>query len=127
LVVPAPVDNPALHQGRIRTTPHVEGQYAAHVYIPLVVNPKTALHTLLGEVLDVTKEIVPTVHAIDSCAGGTDSSRRPQELHLSLSRPIYLRAHQREEFKQAVRLVASRQAPYAMSHCIPYPQALTVA
>ncbi|OJA21492.1 hypothetical protein AZE42_03281 [Rhizopogon vesiculosus] len=123
LVIPVPVDDPALHQGRIRATPHADGQYAAHVYIPLVVHPKTTLHSLLEEVLDVTKEMVPAVHVIgdmDSCSGnngGTvvNNSRRARELHLSLSRPIFLRAHQREEFKQAIRLIASRQAPFQAS------------
>lgn len=125
LVVPVPVDDPALHQGRIRATPHVDGQYTAHVYIPLVLHPKTALYSLLEEVLDVTKEMVPAVHAIGqspSCSrnnGGTvvNGSHRARQLHLSLSRPIFLRAHQREEFNQAIGLIASRQAPCAACHC----------
>ncbi|OAX39880.1 hypothetical protein K503DRAFT_810263 [Rhizopogon vinicolor AM-OR11-026] len=123
LVIAVPVDDPALHQGRIRATPHVDGQYAAHVYIPLVVHPKTALYSLLEEVLDVTKEMVPVAHAIgdiNSCSRNNsdavvNSSRRARELHLSLSRPIFLRVHQREEFKQAIRLIASRQAPFQAS------------
>ncbi|KAG1743237.1 uncharacterized protein EDB91DRAFT_236691 [Suillus paluster] len=123
LIVPVPVDDPSLHQGRIRATPHVEGQYAAYVYIPLVVQPKTALYSLVEEVLDVTKEMVPAAHAIGeivSCSrnsGGVvvGSSRRARELHLSLTRPIFLRAHQREEFKQAIKLIASRQTPFQAS------------
>jgi hypothetical protein len=123
LVVPAPIDDPALHQGRIRATPHVDGQYAAHIYIPLVIHPKTALYSLLEEVLSVTKAMVPAAHnigEIESCNrnnGGAmvSTTRTARELHLSLSRPIFLRAHQREEFKQAIKLIASRQAPYATS------------
>ncbi|KAG0704790.1 hypothetical protein DFH29DRAFT_997284 [Suillus ampliporus] len=123
LIVPVPVDDPALHQGRIRATPHVEGQYAAYVYIPLVVHPKTALYSLIEEVLHVTKEIVPAAHVIGEIvpcsrnSGGTvlNSSRRARELHLSLTRPIFLRAHQREEFKQSIKLIASRQTPFQAS------------
>ncbi|KAG1749350.1 hypothetical protein EDB19DRAFT_1629908 [Suillus lakei] len=122
LIVPIPVDDADLHQGRVRATPHVEGQYAAYVYIPLVVPPKTALYSLVDEVLDVTKEIVPTAHAIGeiaSCSrnsgGLANSSRKARELHLSLTRPIFLRAHQREEFKQAIRLIALRQTPFQAS------------
>ncbi|KAG2115469.1 hypothetical protein DEU56DRAFT_748653 [Suillus clintonianus] len=123
LIVPVPVDDPALHQGRVRATPHVEGQYAAYVYIPLVVHPKTALYSLIDEVLDVTKEMVPAAHVIGesvSCSRNSDdaivnSSRRARELHLSLTRPIFLRAHQREEFKQAIKIIASRQSPFQAS------------
>ncbi|KAG2340148.1 hypothetical protein BDR05DRAFT_938070 [Suillus weaverae] len=123
LIVPVPLDDPALHQGRVRATPHVEGQYAAYVYIPLVVHPGTALYSLVDEVLDVTKEMVPAAHAIGEIvsysrhSGGlvVNSSRRARELHLSLTRLIYLRAHQREEFKQAIKLIASRQTPFQAS------------
>jgi hypothetical protein len=123
LIVPAPVDNPALHQGRVRATPHVEGQYATYVYIPLVVRTGTALCSLVDEALDVTKEMVPAAHTIGenvSCSrnsGGlaVNSSSRARELHLSLTRPIFLRAHQREEFKQAIKLIASRRTPFQAS------------
>ncbi|KAG2365151.1 hypothetical protein BDR07DRAFT_1278095, partial [Suillus spraguei] len=121
-IVPAPVDDPTLHQGRVRTTPHVEGQYAAYVYIPLIVHPGTALYSLIDEVLVVTKEMVPAAHAIGeigTCQNGgglvVNSSHRVRELHLSLTRPIFLRAHQREEFKQAIKLIASRRARFQAS------------
>ncbi|KAG1822621.1 uncharacterized protein BJ212DRAFT_1477047 [Suillus subaureus] len=123
IIVPVPVDDPTLHQGRVRATPHVEGQYAAYVYIPLVVHPGTALYSLVDEVLNVTKEMVPAAHVIGeivSCSrnsGGlvVNSSRKVRELHLSLTRPIFLRAHQREEFKQAIKRIASRRTPFQAS------------
>ncbi|KAG1868989.1 hypothetical protein DFJ58DRAFT_714154 [Suillus subalutaceus] len=122
-IVPVPVDDPALHQGRVRATPHVEGQYATYVYIPLVLHPGTALYSLVDEVLNVIKEMVPAAHVIGeivSCSrnsGGltVNNSRRVRELHLSLTRPIFLRAHQREEFKQAIKLIASRRIPFQAS------------
>jgi len=36
-------------------------------------------------------------------------------LHISLSRPTYLRAHQREQFKRAVKGVATRFSPFSAS------------
>ncbi|KAG2034870.1 hypothetical protein BDR03DRAFT_923630 [Suillus americanus] len=123
LIVPVPLDDPALHQGRVRAIPHVEGQYAAYVYIPLALHPGTALYSLVDEVLHATKEMVPAAHVIGEIvsssrnSGGlvVNSSRRVRELHLSLTRPIFLRAHQREEFKQAIKLIASRRTPFQAS------------
>ncbi|KAF9220485.1 hypothetical protein BS17DRAFT_787062 [Gyrodon lividus] len=114
LTIPTPVDNPALHQGRLRTVPHVEGQYATYIYIPLVLHRKDALYTLIEDVLSFCKEPVPSLHAIgrqnDEHLAGARATR--WELHISLSRPLFLRAHQREEFKRAIKQVASSLAPF---------------
>jgi len=40
--------------------------------------------------------------------------QRP-ELHISLSRPIFLRAHQREELKRSVKNIAKAQKPFTLS------------
>ncbi|KAG9315533.1 hypothetical protein JVU11DRAFT_3153 [Chiua virens] len=108
LTVPTPVDNPALHQGRVRTAPHVEGQYATHIYVSLVLNPKDALYTLIEDALALAKTHVPSLHPIGDQGA-------PRELHVSLSRPLYLRAHQRDEFKGAIKQVASSIAPFDAS------------
>ena len=49
----------------------------------------------------------------DGSAGDEKRNRNrgERELHVSLSRPTYLRAHQREELKRAVEASAKRQAP----------------
>lgn len=99
---PVPVDDPSLHQGRIRTTPHVEGQFSAHVYVALSLERNSPLHKLVHAILSEAKEAVPTLHEI--WKPESDPSR--QELHLSLSRPISLRAHQREDLKRAVKNIA---------------------
>jgi hypothetical protein len=105
IVTPPPVDDPALHQGRIRTTPHVEGQWAAHVYVAVKLVEGSPLCKLVRTVLDDSKEMVPTLQEISQL----DDGRR--ELHISLSRPIFLRAHQREQLKAAVRNVAREHPP----------------
>lgn len=109
LTVPTPVDDPALHQGRVRTVPHVEGQYAMYIYVPLALHHGDALYTLVEDALTLARTHVPSLYPI----GGQERGR---ELHISLSRPLFLRAHQREEFKCAIRQVASSMAPCVHLH-----------
>ncbi|KAI0671035.1 U6 snRNA phosphodiesterase Usb1 [Trametes maxima] len=120
----APVDNPSLHQGRQRTTPHVEGQFAAYVYVPLVVEKQTRLHKLLWHIFTEAKRRVPTLHPIGFRHGDPTADppldsklddNPPIELHISLSRPTYLRAHQRAEFKRAVQQLAKSQGRFSAS------------
>ena len=96
LTIPVPVDNPALHQGRIRSSPHVEGQWASFVYVPIVLGRDEYLAKLLTQIFDVAKQQVPNLHPIGLVEG-------EWELHVSLTRPTFLRSHQREEFKRAVK------------------------
>ncbi|KAF5315095.1 hypothetical protein D9619_007016 [Psilocybe cf. subviscida] len=111
IVPPGPVDDPSLHQGRIRTTPHIEGQFSAHVYVALGLKRDSPLHKLVRTILSDAKEAVPTLHEI--WKSETDPSR--QELHLSLSRPISLRAHQREDLKRAVKNIAKTHKAFTAS------------
>ena len=110
-----PKDNPALHQGRRRTVPHVDGQFAAYVYVPVFLPKRSRLFKLLTRVFTTAKCDVPTLHPIGFSEDVLKSSEstgdllvddESVELHLSLTRPTYLRAHQREEFKRAVQAVA---------------------
>lgn len=110
-MVPVPIDNPALHQGRLRTTPHVEGQFAAHVYVSLTVNRRSQLYEAIRNILSDARVLVPSLNDM------WPSKARQPELHISLSRPIFLRAHQREDFKRAVRNAAKSQKPY-VSHSV---------
>ncbi|KAF8208595.1 U6 snRNA phosphodiesterase Usb1 [Mycena galopus ATCC 62051] len=103
LAGPEHVDNPSLHQGRARTTPHVDGQYATHVYASVPLDRGSTLFKLLCKILESAKKMTPTLHDFWS-------SSEP-ELHISLSRPIYLRAHQREPMKRAVKLIADKGPP----------------
>ncbi|KAF8322761.1 U6 snRNA phosphodiesterase Usb1 [Cantharellus anzutake] len=103
----APLPDPAAHQGRIRAQPHVEGQWAAHVYVPIPLsgcplNLRKLLHRLSKEALTGVPELYPFLEF----DGMRLSSEKQEELHISLSRPIFLRAHQREGLKKAVKRVA---------------------
>ncbi|KAG8214796.1 hypothetical protein J3R82DRAFT_9933 [Butyriboletus roseoflavus] len=114
LTVPTPVDNPALHQGRVRTVPHVEGQYATYIYVPLVLDHKDALYTLVEDAVTLAKTHVPFLHTIGRQErDGVRAAR--WELHISLSHPLFLRAHQRDEFKRVIRQMASSIAPFDAS------------
>ncbi|KAH6911440.1 U6 snRNA phosphodiesterase Usb1 [Coprinopsis sp. MPI-PUGE-AT-0042] len=102
-------DNPALHQGRLRSSPHVDGQFSAHVYLSVSLSRKSPLHTLIQDVLRDAKAVVPTLQDLVSLDANAS------ELHVSLSRPVFLRAHQREEFKRSVRDAAKQSAPFDIS------------
>jgi hypothetical protein len=104
------MDNPALHQGRIRTKPHVEGQFAAHVYVSLVVERRSSLQKLVDEAIGNARTLVPTLTAF----WAQEEHVKKHELHISLSRPTYLRAHQREDLKKAVKALSKRFPPYVI-------------
>ena len=101
---PVPLDDPSLHQGRIRTIPHVDGQFVSHIYIALPLGREQPLFKLLRDILREAKESVPYLYEI-----GFTSEDKPSELHISLSRPIFLRAHQREDLKKALKALARGQ------------------
>jgi hypothetical protein len=105
LLAPAHVDDPALHQGRLRTTPHVDDQFSAHIYVSLALDRDSALFKLLRSVIASAKNMVPALHDF------WVSSDSEPELHISLSRPIYLRTHQREDIKRTVKHIAETNPP----------------
>ncbi|KAK1231327.1 poly(U)-specific 3'-to-5' RNA exonuclease [Marasmius sp. AFHP31] len=114
VVVPVPKDNPSLHQGRIRSTPHVEGQWAVHVYVSVIVERRSPLHQLLQNVLTTAKESCPALQLVPGL-GNPDGDHKTIELHVSLSRPLFVRAYQREEVKRSVRRLAQLSPPFKAS------------
>ncbi|KAI9510134.1 hypothetical protein F5148DRAFT_1181791 [Russula earlei] len=108
-----PLDDPSKHQGRTRTTPHVEGQWAAYVYVPLAL--RGTLRRVVERAVEMTRREVPGVRVLGGPDPGSDSVADLRELHISLTRPFYLRAHQRDEMKRAVRDAARSQPPFAAS------------
>ncbi|KIK68077.1 hypothetical protein GYMLUDRAFT_155394 [Collybiopsis luxurians FD-317 M1] len=110
LQVPTPKDNPALHQGRLRTTPHVDGQWASHVYIPIRVEIHSGIYKVVMDALQAAKRLEPALHDFFGPEAG-----KYFELHVSLSRPIYLRAHQRDDLKRFVRLLAEKCSSFKIS------------
>jgi hypothetical protein len=110
LVLPVPVDNPSKHQGRTRSSPHVEGQWAAHVYISLPLGSPAHLQlcSVVQRAFKRAHEMEPKLNPI---LGAISEKPGVGELHVSLTRPVFLRSHQREEFKQSVKQAASSHQP----------------
>ena len=118
VALPVPVDDPSKHQGRIRTTPHIDGQFAAYVYAPIF--PVRRLQRLLRGIFETIEKQVENVHCLVHFAGDEPVDESSQGIrtnlpttingvpHLSLTRPMYLRAHQRDILKEAVKEVANR-------------------
>ena len=110
LVSSAPLDDPSKHQGRTRTTPHVDGQWAAYVYVPIAV--RGTLRRIVERAVDIARKGEGSSGtSIDVHMLGSSDENVACELHVSLTRPCFLRAHQREEMKRAVRDVAKACPP----------------
>ena len=91
--------------------PHVDGQFAAYVYVPVLLSRKSKLYKLLFRIYSRAKLMVPILHPIGilDSESENDDGDGAVELHVSLTRPTYLRAHQREPFKRAVKDTAKRR------------------
>lgn len=110
------MDEPSKHQGRKRTIAHVDGQFAAYVYAPIF--PVQRLQQVVQEIFGSIDKHVQNVHRLvhfksDALADENGIPPIPPSTingvpHLSLTRPIYLRAHQRGILKQAVREVTKK-------------------
>jgi hypothetical protein len=107
LTVQKPVDDPALHQGRTRSSPFVEGQWAAYVYVPVRLDSESSFDRVLAAAVRAAQLQVPTLHPL----GIRQGRKNAVELHISLSRPIYLRAHQRADLEHAVQALAEKACP----------------
>lgn len=105
-----PLDDPSKHQGRTRTTPHVDGQWAAYVYVPIAV--RGTLRRIVERAVDIARKGEgDSGTCVDVHMLGSSDENVACELHVSLTRPCFLRAHQREEMKRAVRDVAKARPP----------------
>jgi len=116
LSLAVPTDDPSKHQGRTRTTPHVDGQWAAHVYVPLAL--RGTLRRVVERAVELAKGEVTGLRVLGGGMGldpDKDAVAEVRELHISLTRPFFLRGHQREEMKRAVRDAARAQPPFAAS------------
>ena len=128
LAVAAPEHNPEAHQGRVRSKPHVDGQYAAYVYI--IVNPEreAAFSAFVTSVVKHAKVMIPCLHSMYLNGERLGTPEQPvlneaenspklphgnKELHISLSRPIYLRSYQREDLKRQVKAIAQSHHRYS--------------
>ncbi|KAI9662323.1 MAG: poly(U)-specific 3'-to-5' RNA exonuclease [Bathelium mastoideum] len=100
-------DDPNLHGGRKRITPHVAGNWPSHVYLEWVPTPT--------ECEPITSILSNLEAAADACPSSTDSSTplepihplhvdkldaaaTPRRLHISLSTTLNIQTEQRHEF-----------------------------
>ncbi|KAM0755846.1 hypothetical protein T439DRAFT_376136 [Meredithblackwellia eburnea MCA 4105] len=123
--------NPEQHQGRIRTHPHVKGQWACHVYVEL-----TPSKSLLNSLKKAAKKLQTThnghttsnnsptraadlvVHSFlhpppsstfttTATSTSSDDKNKKKEkekpkLHISLSRPLMVQSTQRDQLRSVV-------------------------
>ncbi|KAK5700171.1 poly(U)-specific 3'-to-5' RNA exonuclease [Elasticomyces elasticus] len=95
-------DDPSLHRGRVRVTPHVEGQWPGHVYLEYNPNPKESEQ--LSQVIASEQQVQGVGCKVQSLLHNDLGVSLP--LHVSLSRPLSLGTEQKDLFlgqtKQAV-------------------------
>jgi hypothetical protein len=114
-------DNPALHQGRTRLTPHAPGTWPSHVYIEW--HPAPAIHALLSQLVTTLQQQQRQTQQPNQEAEATEIKTllqtplaTPQPLHISLSRPLSLASAHKDAFladaEAAVR--ASGLAAFAL-------------
>lgn len=97
-----PLDSlPTSQVNRVRSFPHVEGNYALHVYIP--VHIPSATRKELASFLNKFTALVPTLHAVDVDVPLSGLLKDEallekvvlgREFHISLGRTVPLRVHQ---------------------------------
>ncbi|EME78972.1 uncharacterized protein MYCFIDRAFT_120758, partial [Pseudocercospora fijiensis CIRAD86] len=86
-------DDPALHAGRKRVTPHVVGNWPTHVYLDWSPMPKE--YSLLSEILEEIRKTSGEEH-VQSLLENDLGVQLP--LHVSLSRPLALKTEQKDSF-----------------------------
>ncbi|KAI9599131.1 hypothetical protein BDF19DRAFT_430193 [Syncephalis fuscata] len=112
-----PRDDPKQHQGRIRATPHIRGNWSTHVY--LSIHPSEELSVLLQKMFNAAKQSVPNLQWIQATNNTFIQTTKdsveetPQmlngplgtnwDLHLSLSRPCYLKLYQLDHFTRQLK------------------------
>ena len=100
--------------GRVRAFPHVQGNFATHVYVPLAVIDWTEARHELGDILAKLARAVPTLRPIGTINGnlGEDcdsafdaiASLVPDgDLHVSLSHTFPIRAARKDGLLTALR------------------------
>ncbi|KAF2723303.1 hypothetical protein K431DRAFT_319102 [Polychaeton citri CBS 116435] len=105
-------DDPSLHAGRTRVTPHVEGSWPTHVYLDWRPRHHEAEH--LSKIVEAVQSRASDHETVTSLLRTDLDVSLP--LHVSLSRPLALLTEQREPFlkdlKQAV--AQSGVAPFTV-------------
>jgi len=90
-------DDPSLHGGRKRVTPHIEGNWPTHLYIEWY--PSNAEYVPLTNLISTLKDGILTEDAgLKIHSFLTSDLGAPLPLHISLSRPIGFSAEHKDEF-----------------------------
>ncbi|TKA53640.1 hypothetical protein B0A49_10281, partial [Cryomyces minteri] len=112
-------DDPALHGGRKRLVPHVEGNWAAHVYLEW--HPDATETEKLQNLVSAARppnpsapqpQPQPTIHSLL-----TNDLGVALPLHISLSRPLILQTDQKDAFLTSMTsaLTHSGVKPFTVS------------
>lgn len=113
-----------VHQGRLRSFPHVEGNYATLIFItvPVVPSSRAPLEKLLNAVREKLPELKPmlathrkqpTTHGAVSTA--VSMSMAQSEYHLSVSRPAPVRLGQIDMIQAALKRNMRRLEPFEVT------------
>ncbi|BBM97687.1 U6 snRNA phosphodiesterase [Marchantia polymorpha subsp. ruderalis] len=100
------------HRGRLRTFPHVEGNFALHVYIPVTVpsNAKSKILPLFERAVKLFTDLhLLGDEIVDVSAKGASISKFGGEYHISLSRTVAVRVHQIDSVVSMLRRRFSSQ------------------
>ncbi|KAH6884550.1 hypothetical protein B0T10DRAFT_132214 [Thelonectria olida] len=91
------VDDPTLHHGRRRQTPHVVGNWPTHLYVEWY--PTAMQHRLLCDLLDDIQAHLDEVELHNFLISDLGA---PLPLHISLSRPLSLPTHDKDTFLEKI-------------------------
>ncbi|GAQ83517.1 hypothetical protein KFL_001510200 [Klebsormidium nitens] len=107
------------HQGRVRKFPHVEGNYATHVYIPVKV-PRN-FKTTLTRSLQRAKMLFPALQPMEGLSGNQDCNaglsrvlEPADSYHISLSRTVPIKHYQIESLVEMLKENFMSQKRFAL-------------
>lgn len=91
-------DDPSKHDGKIRSFPHMEGNWATHLYIPYEADE---------EFLDLINQLFLCLQPLEF--------QLMKEFHLSLSRTVYIRHHWIQLLTQSI---SNKLQPLSSCYCV---------
>ncbi|XP_011185579.2 U6 snRNA phosphodiesterase 1 [Zeugodacus cucurbitae] len=95
----AHLDNPAEHNGRIRSFKHERGNWATYVHIPV---RSEQLEDILEVCQDLLADVINDLHVIE-------------DIHISLSRTVVLQHHHIDSFVESLRNTLEVNARFSIS------------
>ncbi|KAL0048824.1 hypothetical protein WJX82_000115 [Trebouxia sp. C0006] len=112
--VPSSSDARHKHQGRKRQFPHVEGNFATHVYISAH-SPASVKTALLAE-LHRQKEAFPKLEVLAQSVK-PDGQSIAKPFHLSLSRTVPIKVHQIDPLIASLQAALKQQHSFQLEFC----------